>query len=169
MLINKIRRLSTLTSGSRIGIKMAAGYGIFRQCYNAKRDKSQSVEEFITKFEQILFKMNELEMKLPDCIAAYMLLEASNISEKDSKLVLSGIKNVSLDNMKESIIRILGSQSSGGIRPAAVKEEAIFKCNKALSSNSQNSKYRDSRPRRGAGRGYVNRGGKFNNRRDKTS
>ena len=50
----------------------------------------------MTKFEQILFKMNELEMKLPDAVAAFMLLEASNLSENDSKLVLSSIKEVSL-------------------------------------------------------------------------
>ena len=145
---------------------MASGYATFRQCYNVKRDNSQSVEEFITQFEQILFKMNKLGMKLPDAVAAFMLLEAFNLSENDSKLVLSGIKDVSLDNMKESMIRILGGQFRGVTQPSvAVKEEAVFECNETL--YSQNSKYRDSRPRRGAGRGYVNRSGKFSNRRDK--
>ena len=107
--------------------KSTRQYATFRQCYNVKRDSSQSVEEFITKFEQILFKMNKLEMKLPDAVAAFMLLEASNLSENDSKLVLSGIKEVSLDNMKESMIRILGGQFRGGTQPSvAVKEEPVF-------------------------------------------
>ena len=159
--------LFRFTTGSRIGIKMAAGYGIFRQFYNAKRGKSQTVEKFIAEFELVLFSMNEFEMKLPDAVAAFMLLEACNLSGNDSKLVLSDMKDVSLGKMKESIIKISGGQSGGGIQPAAVKEEALFKCNKALYSNSQNSNYGDSRPRRGAGRGYVNRSGKFSNRSDK--
>ena len=85
------------------------------------------MEGFITKFEQILFKMNKLDMKLPDAVAAFMLLEASNLSETDSKLVLSGIKEVSLGSMKESMIRILGGQFKGGAQPSvAVKEEPVF-------------------------------------------
>ena len=143
--------------------KMAAGYATFRQCYNAKRDKSQSVEKFIAEFELILVKMDEFEMKLPDSVAAFALLEACNLSGNDSKLVLSGIKDVSLDKMKESIIRVSGGQWSEGIQPAAVKEEAVFECNQTV--YSQNSKYKDSRPRRGAGRNYVNRSGKFSNRK----
>ena len=71
---------------------MAAGYGTFRQCYNAKRDKSQSVEKFIAEFELILFKMNEFEMKLPDAFAAFMLLEACNLSGNDSKYQTGAIR-----------------------------------------------------------------------------
>ena len=107
--------------------KSTRQYATFRQCYNVKREISQSVESFITKFEQILFKMNKLDMKLPDAVAAFMLLEASNLPESDSKLVLSGVREVSLESMKESMVRILGSQFKGGTQqPVAVKEEPVF-------------------------------------------
>ena len=142
--------------------KSTRQYATFRQCYNVRREISQSVESFITKFEQILFKMNKLDMKLPDAVEAFMLLEASNLPESDSKLVLSGVREVSLESMKECMVRILGGQFKGGTQqPVAVKEEPVFECNQTL--YSKNSKYRDSRPGRGAGRGYINRGG---NRRD---
>ena len=144
---------------------MAAGYGTFRQFYNAKRGKSQSVEKFMAEFELVLFQMSEFEMKLPDAVAAFMLLEACNLSGSDYKLVLSDIKDVSLGKMKESIRRVSRGQWSDAIQPAAVKEEAVFKGNKTLYSNSQNSKYIDSRPRRGAGRNFVNRRGEFSNRK----
>ena len=142
---------------------MAAGYKTFRQFYNAKRGKSQTVEKFIAEFELGLFSMNEFEMKLPEAFAAYMLLEACNLSGNDYKLVLSDMKDVSLGKMKESIIKISGGQSGGGIRPAAVKQEAGFERNQTV--YSQSSKYECSRPRRGAGRNFVNRSGEFSNRK----
>ena len=141
--------------------KMPSEYATFRQCYNAKRDKSQSVEKFIAEFELILVKMDEFEMKLPDSVAAFALLEACNLSGNDSRLVLSGIKDVSLDKMKESIIRVSGGQWNEGIQPAAVKQEAVLN---VIRVYSQSSKYEDSRPRRGAGRNF-NRSGEFSIRK----
>ena len=151
--------------------KSTRQYSAFRECYKVKRENSQSVEEFITRFEQVLFKMNKLEMKLPDAVAAFMLLEASNLSENDSKLVLSGIKEVSLENMKESMIRILGGKFRGGSLPSiAVKEEPTFECSETF--YGQSTRYRDSKFRRGAFRGssrgsYTSRGGKLNTSGDK--
>ena len=59
--------------------KSTRQYSAFRETYNVKRDNNQSVEEFITKFEQILFKMNKLEMKLPDAVAAFMLTSVTHL------------------------------------------------------------------------------------------
>ena len=142
---------------------MTAGYRTFRQFYNSKRGKSQTVEKFIAEFELVLFSMNEFEMQLPDAVAAFILLEACNLSGNDSRLVLSDMKDVSLGKMKESIIKVSRGQSGGGIQPAAVKQEAVLECNQTV--YSQSSKYEGSGPRRGAGRNLGNRSGEFSDRK----
>ena len=47
---------------------------------------------------------------MPDCVVAFMLLEACNLEEKDEKLVLSGISDVKYDDVKGTLKRVLAGK-----------------------------------------------------------
>ena len=119
--------------------KSTRQYSAFRELYKLSRKGDQSVEHYITEFEQVAFKMAKLEMTLPQAVGAFLLLESSNLSDNEVKMVMSGMKEVTVENMKESMLRILGGKfgCDKNLMQQSVKEEPIFE-NEAFYSKNNN-------------------------------
>ena len=84
--------------------------------YFVKRSE-QSMSEFIAEWENCYFKMKNVQCEYSDLILAFKLLQASQLNEIDTKLVLTGVdykegkdKKNMLDQVKESLKKFKGRQ-----------------------------------------------------------
>ena len=144
----------------------------FRDLYRVKRQSGESVDEFISNFEHINFKLKSQDVSLPDTVLSFMLLEACNLEDKDEQLILSSMSEISLDTMKASLKRVFGGISNQNKESVKVKQESVL-YEQEFEGNSNKETFYVSRSRgrgrfqvRGGnerGRGGYNRGGYHGN------
>ena len=84
------------------------------------------MDEFISQFEHVSYKMEAQKMKLPDPVTAFMLLESCNFSDSEKKMVMSSLQSVTYDNMKSAIKRIFSETANINKSAAEVKTEPVF-------------------------------------------
>ena len=85
------------------------------------------VPELITEFEHEYYSFTKQNMTLPDTVIAFMLLASCRLEDKQIQVVMSGVADVTYDNMKAALKRIFGgtiSESNGGV----IKSEPVFEC-----------------------------------------
>ena len=139
-------------------------FSAFQKLYNLRRKDGVGVTDFIAEFEHNYFEFTKQEMKLPDTVIAFMLLASMNLDEKDVQMVMSGVSDVSSENMKSALKRIFGGGFSGvSMQKLNIKDEPIFECD-GDNANSEalftRGRGRQSYPRgsRGLGRQDSARG-----------
>lgn len=136
-------------------------FAAFHKLYNMKRAVEENVGTFISDFEHAYFKFKQYEMELPDRVRGYILLSSCNLSQNERKLVLSGIDDVTYDNMKDSLKRIFATELSGRKQPVDdIKSEQIFHSNN-FEDNEEVFYANKSRGGFGRGRRGSNRGSRY--------
>ena len=134
--------------------KSTRQYSIFREFFNLKRKEGQLIEDYITEFEQILFKLGVQNMNLPEPVSAFMLLNSSGLSEMDSKMVLSSTKEINLVEMKTAMTRILGGKINlNRFDGCPIKDEPVFEVQEAMYNQ-----YEKRGQKFGKGNGFRGRG-----------
>ena len=83
-------------------------YNAFKEFYNYKRTSSESYSDFIIQFEKLYNKTVKYEMKLPEAVRAYFLLNATNMTEDNEKLARTTCGELNYQNMKEKIMKVFG-------------------------------------------------------------
>lgn len=117
-LIERLDDLFLADKGSR-------QFAVFSEFYKTKKSDGQTLDAYISSFEHVCYKMEAQDMKLPDAVTAFMLLESCNFSDTEKKLVMSSIPEVSYDNMKVAIKRIFG-EIAGNKVAMEIKDEPVF-------------------------------------------
>lgn len=109
----------------------------FRDLFNLRRPSQGNVREFMSEFEHTYFKFTKQGMSLPDSVMAFMLLASCSLSDQEQQLVMSGISEVTFQNMKSALSRIFHreihvqhTQQSTASMPkpdvSVVKSESVF-------------------------------------------
>ena len=117
-LIERLDDLFLADKGSR-------QFAVFAEFYKTKESDGQTLDAYISSFEHVCYKMEAQDMKLPDAVTAFMLLESCNFSDTEEKSVMSSIPEVSYDYMKVAIKRIFG-EIAGNKVAMEIKDERVF-------------------------------------------
>lgn len=72
--------------------------------------ESVPMTDYIAQFEILYRKMEKYEMKLPDAILAFTLLEKANLEKKDRQMALTACSDIKYETMKSALKRIFGDQ-----------------------------------------------------------
>ena len=109
-----------------------ASYELFNdyEKFEKIRRTSESINDYITDFEQVLGKLKKHKIDLPEPVLACKLLYCAGLDERDKKLALSATNELKFETMKGSLRRIFSSVFSvDGQKPdnaPVVKEEPVF-------------------------------------------
>ena len=103
-------------------------YLAFKEFYDYRRPAGVNITDFIVRFEYLYHKLKQVDMKLPEGLQDFFLLNAANISEDNEKLARATVGELTYENMKAKIQKMFGdpaaSEGSGGA--PAVKSEPVF-------------------------------------------
>ena len=56
-----------------------------------KRSKSEQMNEFVAEWETLYYKCKNADCELPDVVLSFELLEAAQLDERETQLVLTGV------------------------------------------------------------------------------
>ena len=73
-------------------------YSVYSKFINMSRNESSDMSEYIVEFDHLYKRMTEFDMKVPDAILAFRLLDGANINGDDRKLALALCKNEYVNN-----------------------------------------------------------------------
>jgi len=92
--------------------KNTRAYEAFQKFYKCKRESGETFEEFIIRFERLYGDLERYDMKLPEGIRAFFVLNAANLTAEMEKLARATTLNITYKDMKEQIKKICGTVSS---------------------------------------------------------
>ena len=123
-------------------------YIAFKEFYDYKRTSGMTIADFIVRFEYLYHKLQQFDMKLPEGVKAFFLLNAANVSEDNEKLARATVGELNYDNMKQKIQKIFGDPNSNDTDVSCKVEPVMY-----------------STKRGGMWRGRANRGNFYYNNR----
>ena len=100
-------------------------YMAFKEFYDFKRSSGVSITDFIVRFEYLYHKLQGFDMKLPEGVKAFFLLNAANVSEDNEKLARATVGDLTYDNMKSKIQKIFGDPNANDIS-VSCKVEPVY-------------------------------------------
>ena len=83
-------------------------FNAFSCLFNLRRKEDVKMIDFISEFEHVAYKFQQEGMILPDAVMAFMLLGSSRLSDSESHMVMSGIKDVTFSSVRAALLRIFG-------------------------------------------------------------
>ena len=78
---------------------------------NCRREDGNSIEEFLSEFDQRHYKLKESEVELPDAVLACRLLKSCNLSDVHFQLALSTTPVMTFENMRNTLKRLFANGS----------------------------------------------------------
>ena len=114
---------------------LADTYEKYVEFKHKKRKKDESIHTFIADWENIYHKCKNAECELPDIILCFELLQAAQLEETETQLVLTGVdfkkgmkKDNLLDQVKASLKKFKGKTVGGNDKEEqlAVKTEETY-------------------------------------------
>ena len=87
-------------------------FNAFCSMFNLRRKDEGEMMNFICEFEHTIFQFKQQGMELPDPVMAFMLLASCNLSESDSHLVMTGVREVTYESMRAALLRVFGHKFS---------------------------------------------------------
>ena len=107
--------------------------------HSYKRSSAENFGDFIVKWEHLYQKIVRFDMKFPEGVKAYFLLNAANMSAEYEKLAKTTVKELNYAEMKDKVMKIFGdplmTDDNGGV-PQIKSESDVF----YSKSNQTNSK-----------------------------
>ena len=84
----------------------------FQNFYRCKRERGESFEKFIIRFESLYNDLVEHQLQLPEGIKAFFVLNAANLSDDMEKLARATASQLTYTCMKDQIKKICGTSVS---------------------------------------------------------
>ena len=78
-------------------------YNIYSCFINFNRHDDTDMNDYIIEYEHLYKRMEDFDMKLPDAVLAFKLLDGTNITEDDRKLALALGKEMKFNDMKSAL------------------------------------------------------------------
>ena len=127
------------------GDAIVEAYDTCSKFINYSRQENSDINDFIIEFEHLYKKMRNFEMKLPDQVFAFKLLDGASINDEERKLALALGKDMKFEDMKSALKRIFNrSITTSTHSETMVKHKEAFysksksKNPKLLTSRSKN-------------------------------
>ena len=57
---------------------------------------SEDINDYIIEYEYLYKRMTDFDMKLPDPVLTFKLLDGANLTDDDRKLALANVENVGI-------------------------------------------------------------------------
>ena len=152
----------------------------FQEFHSYKRSSGENFSDFIVKWEHLYQKIVRFDMKLPEGVKAYFLLNAANMSPEYDKLARTTVKELNYAEMKDKVMKIFGdplmTDDNGGVPQVKTESDVLYnRSNQShvkgaeagnedvLFNRQQQSRNRGSRggfrPSKSRGNGRERRGG----------
>ena len=103
----------------------------YEEYANLKRDKSESMKDYIIKAESLNRKLSRHQIVIPDIVLAYNLLKGANLG-KEEKLARTSVDSMTFESMKKTLIKMsdgimeIGSGDSIVVPKIKIKAEPIM-------------------------------------------
>ena len=101
----------------------------FQEFHSYKRSSGENFSDFIVKWEHLYQKIVQFDMKLPEGVKAYFLLNAANMSAEYDKFARTTVKELNYAEMKDKVMKIFGdplmTDDKGGV-PQIKSESDVF-------------------------------------------
>ena len=104
-------------------------YNVYSSFTNLSKREDMSINEYIIEFKQLNNKMIPHQMKLPNTVLTFKLLDGENITDQERKLALTLCSDLDFDKMKSALKRIFTTSSNHSHSQdniVAIKEEEAF-------------------------------------------
>ena len=98
-----------------------------------------SMNDYILEFEKVNHRLQQMKIALPSVLLACKLLYSAGITDVERRMVLSATSTLEYENMKASLKRIVGGESSKQSLLGVVKAEPVFAAVDNEASNSDNA------------------------------
>ena len=130
-------------------------YEAFQRFYKCKRDSGETFEQFIVRFERMYGDLENYDMKLPEGIRAFFVLNAANLTGEMEKLARATTTDLTYKGMKEQIKKICGTVHVSGndesdVAPP-VKDEILLGYAGGRTNRNWSNRGRGGRGGRGQG------------------
>jgi len=135
-------------------------YTAFQRFYECKRTSGEKFEDFLVRFEKLYADLTQYDMKLPEGIRAFFVLNACNLKDEMEKLARATVSELTYEAMIHQIKKICGTSVANNdtedeSEAPPLKEDLLF----GSYDRRRNHGY-GYRGRRGrGGRGGSSRGG----------
>ena len=90
-----------------------------------RRSEEESIDQFLSEFDQRCHKLKECGATLPDAVVACRLIKSCNLSEMHFQLALSTTSEMTFENMRTTLKRLFSEGRSGGVPFANVGSGSI--------------------------------------------
>ena len=107
--------------------KVDDAYSTYSNFNVSVKKEGLSVNDYILEFEHLYCKMAEHDMKLPDTILAFKLLDGAGLNEAPRQLALTLGNDLTFSSMKTALKRIFSrSVDQAETSDVKIKEDAFF-------------------------------------------
>ena len=89
-------------------------YEAYSQFDRMTKDAAVSMADYIIDFEQRYNRIKKYDMKLPDAVLAFKLLDTACLDEKNRQLALTACPDLKFSSMKAALKRIFGGTTQQG-------------------------------------------------------
>ncbi len=107
-------------------------YSAYTQFDKYVKTEDTHMLEYILEYERRYHQCEKYEMKLPDAVLSFKLLDGANLSQKERQLVLTAASDRQFQTMKSSLKRIFGESDNsftskeGGATGISIKQETAY-------------------------------------------
>ena len=99
----------------------------YRDIRNYKRQKNQSIQDFLLEYDKRIRRLKEFGINLPEEVLAFEVLDSSNLTSEQESMANATVQELSYTAMKDQIRKIAISMvPQENAKPIVVKEETFF-------------------------------------------
>ena len=99
----------------------------YRDIRNYKRQKSQSIQDFLLEYDKRIRRLREYEINLPEEVLAFEVLDSSNLSSEQESMANATVKELSYVAMKDQIRKIaISVVPQENSKTVVVKEDTYY-------------------------------------------
>ena len=108
--------------------KVDEAYEAYSKFISFQKSDNVSMNDYIVEYEHLYIKMSEHDMKLPDTILAFKLLDGAKLKEEERTLALAVANDLKFDSMKSALKRIFSKPppTSDTLSNIKSEEEAFY-------------------------------------------
>ena len=104
-------------------------YNTYSKFINYKRNEDEDINDYTIEYEHLYKRMTDFDMKLPDPVLTFKLLDGANLTDDDRKLALALGNDMKFENMKSALKCLFSKTKSHNTktdRQFNLKEEEVY-------------------------------------------
>ena len=90
--------------------KVDEAYDAYSKFISFQKPDSMAMNDYVVEFDHLYYKMQEHDMKLPDTVLAFKLLDGASLKDDERKLALTVGSDCKFDTMKSALKRVFSTK-----------------------------------------------------------